>query len=305
MCAGPGDVCVLGGTSLSVITDVIQQVSLNIVQDNLVQYMRIKWCCTDNCIRQDNWIVTVNGNAIQSNQIISYPHDSPDTNTYYYYFAVVILPAITDYVSATVYFKYTINLDKTTFSSCFRWGNTCVPGKIRIALLGDNGCGKPGPDFNTGVCYKSALAQPVIDSMYNQKIWERVDLLLHMGDIAYSGGKKDGLNQYSRMMQPISSQIPTMYVAGNHEFLSCNPPWTECGVQMVKRWPMVPIGKIIDFETYASSCIHTVNANSTCESCVDPSMFQYNFFYGPRFLAIAALNANASCSGMSVPAAAV
>lgn len=73
-----------------------------------------------------------------------------------------------------------------------------------VADLGEN-CDKPG----CGNATIAALAKATAEAEFG--------MLVHAGDIAYTGGEQTVWDQFLREMQPIASQIPYMVCVGNHE----------------------------------------------------------------------------------------
>ena len=86
-------------------------------------------------------------------------------------------------------------------------------GKLRFVLLSDTHC----PD-STVVGKVLRAARSKIKSLYGADVENQINGIFHSGDITMSGNAIDEYySQYFRPMSTLSSNIPVMVVAGNHE----------------------------------------------------------------------------------------
>lgn len=86
-------------------------------------------------------------------------------------------------------------------------------GKLRFVLLSDTHC----PE-STAVGKVMRAAKAKITELYGSDIENHVNGIFHSGDITVSGNViEEYSTQYFRPLSVLSSNIPTMVVAGNHE----------------------------------------------------------------------------------------
>ena len=79
-----------------------------------------------------------------------------------------------------------------------------------VADLGEN-CDKLNKDGSQG-CGNATIAALAAATKNNE-----FDMLVHAGDIAYTGGHQDVWDTYFREMEPIAANIPYQVCVGNHE----------------------------------------------------------------------------------------
>ncbi|MEW5313047.1 MAG: hypothetical protein WDW38_004641 [Sanguina aurantia] len=106
---------------------------------------------------------------------------------------------------------------------------------------------------------KSPMAGQTATSMAQEIAAHPVDLVLHMGDLAYADGKHRVWESFMDAIEPISSRVPYMVGVGNHEYdyqsgqendptqsEPYHPGWGnfendsggECGVMVARRFQM-------------------------------------------------------------------
>eukprot|EP01025_Chloroclados_australasicus_P016795 TRINITY_DN1856_c0_g1_i1.p1 TRINITY_DN1856_c0_g1~~TRINITY_DN1856_c0_g1_i1.p1 ORF type:complete len:460 (-),score=59.66 TRINITY_DN1856_c0_g1_i1:273-1652(-) len=149
--------------------------------------------------------------------------------------------------------KYEYLLGESDYE--YRWFNS-VPEvsfdtPVTLLAIGDTGQGVVGGDENPGANQTFAYLHKEVDN---------VDLILHVGDLAYADGDPEGWYAFMNLIEPVARHVPYMVTIGNHEFdydgdsdndpshqTHYQPDWGnfgddsggECGVPVIKRFPPV------------------------------------------------------------------
>jgi len=108
--------------------------------------------------------------------------------------------------------------------------------------------------------HKAPQAVHTVDVMLREVEARPVELIVHVGDVAYADGSYKTWDKFMTLVEPLAARIPYMVGVGNHEYCyygeadndpsgvsaPYHPPWGnfadesggECGAMLTKRMPM-------------------------------------------------------------------
>jgi len=99
--------------------------------------------------------------------------------------------------------RYYYQVGHTALSEVYTFRTTPVRDVYRFGLIGDMGI---DPD-----------AEPTINALTDIVKKDKIDVLIHNGDISYADGYQHRWDAYFRRVQPVLGNIPYMVCPGNHE----------------------------------------------------------------------------------------
>jgi len=149
---------------------------------------------------------------------------------------------------------------------------------VDLIAYGDMGKGEEDGSFEH---WEEVPSLNTTKNVYSQINF--IDLILHIGDIAYAVGYSSQWDEFMAQIAPVAQRVPYMTLPGNHErdfplsgsFYNGTDSGGECGIPYESRFPMPNVDRLTQWYSFNYGNIHFVMMSTEHNFLRGSAQFQF------------------------------